>query len=135
MLAGRVKKLHWKGWLAVLVAVATATLPAMAQSAASGPSGALGADSAALVPGHFVDITEKSGIKFLHQAPHTSRKYLIETMGSGVALFDCDNDGRLDIFLVNGAPFYRPHAQRIHPTEDRPRILESPVPPEAGWNL
>lgn len=26
-------------------------------------------------------------------------------MGSGVALFDCDNDGRLDIFFVNGAPF------------------------------
>ena len=35
--------------------------------------------------------------------PHTSRKYLLETMGSGVALFDCDNDGRLDIYLVNDA--------------------------------
>ena len=32
------------------------------------------------------------------------RKYLPETMGPGVALFDYDNDGRLDIFLVNGAP-------------------------------
>jgi hypothetical protein len=30
-------------------------------------------------------------------------RYLIETMGSGVALFDYDNDGRLDLFLVNGA--------------------------------
>ena len=55
--------------------------------------------------GHFVDITQKAGINFLHVAPHTSHKYLLETMGSGVALFDCDNDGRLDIFLVNGAPF------------------------------
>jgi hypothetical protein len=49
-----------------------------------------------------------SGVHFLHQASHSSRKYLIETMGSGVALFDCDNDGRLDIYLVNGAPFSDP---------------------------
>lgn len=60
------------------------------------------------VPGRFVDITEKSGVHFQHQALHTSRKYLLETMGSGVALFDCDNDGRLDIFLVNGAPYTDP---------------------------
>ncbi|MDE3186839.1 MAG: CRTAC1 family protein [Acidobacteriota bacterium] len=66
------------------------------------------APPASLTPGKFVDITAKTGIHFLHQAPHTSRKYLIETMGSGVALFDCDNDGRLDLFLVNGAPYPDP---------------------------
>jgi hypothetical protein len=55
-----------------------------------------------------VDVTEKVGVHFMHQALHTSRKYLIETMGSGVALFDCDNDGRLDIFLVNGAHYDDP---------------------------
>ena len=60
------------------------------------------------VPGRFVDITEKVGVHFLHQAPHTSRKYLIETMGSGVGLFDCDNDGRLDLLLINGAPYPDP---------------------------
>jgi enediyne biosynthesis protein E4 len=54
---------------------------------------------------NFVDSTTRAGIHFLHQAPHGSHKYLIETMGSGVALFDADNDGRLDIFLINGAPF------------------------------
>src|ERR1035437_3667725 len=47
--------------------------------------------------GSFVDITERSGVHFLHQAPHTSRKYLIETMGSGVALFDWDNADLLDL--------------------------------------
>jgi enediyne biosynthesis protein E4 len=51
----------------------------------------------------FVDITARSGIDFRYQSSHTSRKYLLETMGSGVALFDYDNDGRLDIFFVNGA--------------------------------
>jgi hypothetical protein len=64
----------------------------------------VGADT----PGRFVEITDKTGIHFQHQAPHTSRKYLIETMGSGVGLFDCDNDGRLDVFLVNGAPYPDP---------------------------
>jgi hypothetical protein len=53
-------------------------------------------------------VTDKVGVKFQHQALHTSRKYLLETMGSGVALLDCDNDGRLDIFLVNGAPYTDP---------------------------
>jgi hypothetical protein len=58
--------------------------------------------------GKFVDVTSARGVRFQHQAPHTSRKYLIETMGSGVALFDCDDDGRLDMLLVNGAPYADP---------------------------
>lgn len=71
-------------------------------------------------PGKFVDITQAVGIHFLHQAPHTSKKYLIETMGSGVGLFDCDNDGRLDIFLVNGAPFSDPTLKGTIPQKTGP---------------
>src|SRR6267154_2098960 len=56
----------------------------------------------------FTDVTSTLGINFEYAASHTSRKYLIETMGSGVALFDYDNDGRLDIFVVNGAPLSDP---------------------------
>jgi len=44
------------------------------------------------VPGNFVDVTSSSGIHFDYLASHTSKKYLIETMGGGVALFDYDND-------------------------------------------
>jgi len=40
----------------------------------------------------FSDVTAAMGAHFLHVASHTSKKYLIETMGSGVALFDYDND-------------------------------------------
>ncbi len=40
-----------------------------------------------VVPGKFVDITEKAGVHFLHNANHTATKYQIETMGSGVGLF------------------------------------------------
>jgi hypothetical protein len=73
-----------------------------------------------VVPGKFVDVTEKVGVHFLHQALHTSRKYLIETMGSGVALFDCDNDGRLDLFLVNGAPYSDPTPKGFIPQKTGP---------------
>ena len=62
----------------------------------------------AIVPGKFVDITARTSIHFRHLASHTSKKYLLETMGAGVALFDYDNDGRLDIFFVNGAPLTDP---------------------------
>lgn len=58
--------------------------------------------------GKFIDITAKSHVVFNGQASHTSKKYLIETMGSGVATFDYDNDGLLDIFFVNGAPLTVP---------------------------
>ncbi len=77
------------------------------------------ADSA--TAGRFVDVTQRLGINFQHQASHTSRKYLPETMGSGVALFDYDNDGRLDIFLVNGAPLGNPTPNGTIPQKTGPK--------------
>ena len=77
------------------------------------------ADSA--TPGRFVDVTQRLGIHFQHQASHTSRKYLPETMGSGVALFDYDNDGRLDIFLANGAPLGDPTPKGTIPQKTGPK--------------
>jgi len=65
-------------------------------------------DSQKAFPGKFVDITSASGIRFNYLSSHTPKHYLPETMGPGVALFDYDNDGRLDIFLVNGAPLQDP---------------------------
>src|SRR6202049_2245145 len=61
-------------------------------------------EQAKIIPGKFTDVTSSLRVSFQHIASHTSKKYLLETMGSGVALFDYDNDGRLDIFLVNAAP-------------------------------
>jgi hypothetical protein len=71
-------------------------------------------------PGRFVDITKKSGIDFQYQSSHTSKKYLIETMGAGVALFDYDNDNRLDIFLINGAPLADPTPKGTIPKKSGP---------------
>jgi hypothetical protein len=46
-----------------------------------------------------------SGISWVHENAMSSNRYLPETMGPGVAFFDYDNDGWMDIFLVNsGAP-------------------------------
>jgi hypothetical protein len=48
----------------------------------------------------FTDITRESGITFVHvSAP--DKKYIVESMSGGVALFDFDRDGWLDVYLVN----------------------------------
>src|SRR5690349_8666400 len=47
-------------------------------------------------------------VPFRHEASRTSRKYLIEAMGGGVAALDYDGDGRTDLFFVNGAKLADP---------------------------
>jgi hypothetical protein len=57
-------------------------------------------------PVWFQDITEESGLNFVHDAgPVDGKFFLPQIIGSGAALFDFDNDGRLDILLLqNGGP-------------------------------
>ncbi len=81
----------------------------------------LGSIPAAETPGgSFMDATVARHIRFKGVSPHTSRKYLIESMGSGVALFDYDNDGRLDIFFVNGAALSDPTPKGTVPQKSGP---------------
>lgn len=50
------------------------------------------------------DVTGQSGISFVHCAGASGQKYLVEAVSAGIALFDYDGDGLIDIYFVNGAP-------------------------------
>ena len=52
-------------------------------------------------PIEFTDITARAGIHFKHNAGPFGKKYLPETMGSGICFIDYDNDGWQDILLIN----------------------------------
>jgi hypothetical protein len=52
-------------------------------------------------PIEFTDVTALAGIRFKHNSGAFGKKYLPETMGSGVCFIDYDNDGWQDIFFVN----------------------------------
>jgi len=49
----------------------------------------------------FADVTASAGIKFVHNSGRAGKKYLPETLGSGVAFVDVDGDGWQDLFFVN----------------------------------
>lgn len=54
----------------------------------------------------FTDITQASGLdKFHHQSGSPQKETILETPGSGVALIDYDQDGWMDIYLVNGSTY------------------------------
>jgi hypothetical protein len=64
----------------------------------------------AVASGHpwFEEIAERAGIHFEHRSGHRDRFYLPEIMGGGAALFDMDNDGDLDLFLVQSGSLSAP---------------------------
>ena len=70
---------------------------------------------AAANPVRYIDVASSAGISFQHDNAASPEKYLIETMGSGCGWIDYDQNGLLDLYLVNGAStrLYTPkHALR-----------------------
>jgi len=69
------------------------------------------------LPVVFTDVTARSGLLSAKNISGSAanKQFLLEEMGCGVALFDYDNDGWLDIFLVNGTSFVPTERDR-HPT-------------------
>src|SRR5205807_976556 len=87
-------------WSTVLAAVA-GTLSWLCWRSFRSPSAP---DEGPTGPPWFADVTEESGLRFVHDAGPLG--YLMpQIMGSGAALFDFNNDGLLDVYLLqNGGP-------------------------------
>jgi enediyne biosynthesis protein E4 len=74
----------------------------------------------------FQNVAEKAGLtRWRHVMGTGEPRYILETIGSGVALIDYDNDGWLDIYLVNGSTYEAmagkaspPHAALFHNNHD-----------------
>ncbi len=74
----------------------------------------------------FVDDSEKAGLThWTHKMGSPEKNYIVETNGSGIGLIDYDNDGWMDIYVVNGSTFNAldgketpPHAALFHNNHD-----------------
>ena len=75
-------------------------------------------------PVTFTDITAQTKITFRDQGSPTSLKYLLETMGGGVAMFDFDNDGRTDLFFTNGALLKDPMPKGAMPDKSESKFWD-----------
>src|SRR5262245_35552623 len=53
----------------------------------------------------FVNVAGQAGIAFKHENGASAEKYMPETMSGGAVIFDYNNDGRPDLFFVNGGSF------------------------------
>jgi hypothetical protein len=73
-------------------------------------------------PVTFTDIAAQAKINFKHDGSPTAAKYLLETMGGGVAIFDYDNDGRMDLFFTNGAQLKDPMPKAAMPDKRDPKF-------------
>ena len=52
----------------------------------------------------FRDVTNQTGISFVHTDGSSGKRYIVETVSAGLALLDYDGDGYIDIYFLNGAP-------------------------------
>ncbi len=87
--------------LSLVGAAAVLVAPACGRSQTAAPAGAAKSAAPQGAP-WFEDIAERVGVRFVYQSGHRDKFYLPEIMGGGAALFDMDNDGFLDLYLVQG---------------------------------
>jgi hypothetical protein len=72
-------------------------------------------------PVWFEDVTDKTGLRFQHESgplPVNDHYYMPQLVGSGAALFDYDNDGRLDVYLIQNSPGTGARNRLFHQEKD-----------------
>ncbi len=84
----------------LLLAAATAAM-VLAAGCEKRPDEARPGKPAAQVSAWFEDFTDRSGVRFVHEVEVSGNYLFSESIGSGAAFFDFDNDGRLDIYLIH----------------------------------
>jgi hypothetical protein len=93
----------------------TAAQPAPAPQAAVQPAQPVPGTERPSGPIQFNDITAQAGIHFVRNSGAFGKKYLPETMGSGVCFLDYDNDGWQDIFFVNSMDWPEHKSRKSYP--------------------
>ena len=83
----------------------------------------------------FTDVTQTSGVEFRNASSGTSQKYLLESMVGGVAAFDYNGDGLLDLYFVNGAELRDPMPPGSMPDKSDPRFWNRLYRNEGGWRF
>jgi hypothetical protein len=101
-----------------LGAVIAASVPATAVRQAAAP--------------HFIEAAAAANLNFAHTNGASGQFYLHEEMGSGVAVFDYDNDNDLDVFLVQGAAPPLPASRRPRGTPPTSRLFRNDIAGPAG---
>jgi hypothetical protein len=96
----------------VVIACGLAILSAQSHPGTRAPSTRARRDAPGTI--QFVDASATSGIRFTHNSGRAGRKWLPETLGSGVAFFDADGDSFADLFFVNGKD-WEPRGRRTLP--------------------
>ena len=71
------------------------------------------------VPFHFVDASREAGLDFLNVSGSPQQNYVLESMSTGAAFLDYDNDGFQDLFVVNGTRL------EYQPAEARNRLFHN----------
>ncbi len=113
------------GWLSVAIGCAGSRTPPPATRAAA-PTQSPGAPPP--LPVRFTDLTAQVGLHFQHHSGATGERHFLETTGSGACWFDFDDDGWVDLFLVDsgatpgGAP--RRNDSRLFRNRDGVRFEE-----------
>lgn len=78
-------------------------------------------------PLQLTDVSDEVGIDFVHNDGSTGTRYIVEPMCAGLATFDYDLDGLIDVYFLNGAPM--PGVQVTVPPKDR--LYRN----EGGWQF